>query len=334
MVTVARVDTSFELLWQADRYFFVLLFAAAIVLATVASELSDRLRDSSRLRRAAFALFTVAAIVSQLVLHRWALHRRVPWAVFKVHELRLSNFERLAEKLEREAARLPAGRILRIPDSSFEFDDVHNGVLSARLLVHVANRTRSGRLAVAPEPVADEDARIVSRVLDEWGAEIGAPGDGRFTVRDGRLRRETASGVDFRFRAESEKIVDGFFDWENPGRWMKRAGAVRAHLVKPSLFLECRIPQEVIRPGGVSKPLSLTVELDASGDRVSLGTILISQPETQAKITVPSAFWDAHRGQELTVRLTSDRTWTPETVLGTTDTRELSVMVARVGFGG
>lgn len=321
-------------LYEADRYFFVLLLPLALLAGAVAAAVAERMQGWTIRQRTAILAFCALALAAETVLHHRALLNRVPFDVFAAHERRFVQLSRLARDLTDAASRLPAGSPpLSFPDGDLWFPDVHNRRVSARMLLHVIGAAGS-RLRLAPEPVSERDARILNPVFAAWARAIGDPKSAPKVV-DGRLMRaEAAEVVDFRREPQEQAVVGGFFAWEGTYRWMGPRGELRVTLTRPSLQLVLAAPIRQLREqrGWEAITLSVTAIDEATSTAVPLGTVRVAEDGPSPYTVDPSPFLSRFRGKTARLVLVADRTWRPSEVLaGSQDHRDLSVIVMTAG---
>ncbi|HWM90333.1 MAG TPA: hypothetical protein VN493_06160 [Thermoanaerobaculia bacterium] len=330
LVGLGRWRTSYWELYDADRYFFTLLVPVSLLAGAVAFSVAGHLKGWPRRYRAALLLLVVAGLGSELLLHRRALLRRIPFDVYQAHETRFEQLGRLAELLEAAARDLPPGSPpLEVPDTSLWFPDVHNGHVTTRVLLHVLGRGPGARLRLAKDRVGERDARILNPVLDAWAREIGAPLP-YLAIRDGRLEdASTTPLADFRQGPQPEVVASGFHDWEPGGyRWMSGRGELRLTLAaRRMIFILATVPEAL--------PLNIQVTAvdDVSGIPVPVGMIEVKQAPANLYVLDAVPFLTRFgNGRRVRLVLESDRTWQPSALLpGSFDPRDLSVQVVTAG---
>jgi hypothetical protein len=336
LVGIARWSYPYEELFDADRYFFPLLFPAALFAGTAAAALRERFRADRRIWRALLGLALVA-FGFETLLQRRAMLYRVSWDVYAAHGRRFATLTRLAGMLADAARALPPDAPpLAVPDTNFFFPDVHNGRISTRFLLTISNRRPTPRLVLARGPVGPRDASLLNGVFDAWAREIGA--EPWFAVEDGEIRDLHRPGaVDFVISAQEADVLSGFYAWRQPTRWMGRRGVVRLVLSAPKLRVEFACPVAFLaaaRPPAAVPVLDVVLEDVEGREPVPLGAI---RPEGSAwrayDLAVPGDVWARRRGTPVRVVLASRSTWRPADVLpGSDDGRELSVEVFRITF--
>ena len=338
LVGLRRWKYLYEELYDADRYFFTLLVPASLLVAFAVDRLRMIGEGWSRPRRVAVSLFLAAALGAELFAHRLALTWRFPRAIFDAHERRFSQLEGLAGRLNEAIRKLPPDHpAVRFPDSAIWFPDVHNGRLSTRLLLHVANRDPDPRLVLGGPAVAAEDARVINPALAAWAADIGEPLP-YLSIENGALVNTRESGMaDFRTRSGDENVASGFHGWEGSSRWMRSRGALRLVMTSPRLTFLLAAPMSSIRrvhPDWESIDVTVTVRDEATGYSAPAGVVRIAGDGVREyrldAPQIPSRLGNARRVQLV---LESNRTWRPIEVLpGSADPREMSVQVFRAGF--
>ena len=317
-------------LYEADRYFFPLLLPLALLAGAVAASAADRMQGWTARRRAAILALCAVALGAEVFLHRRALFLRVPFDVFATHERRFDQLSQLTERLEAAASSLPPGSPpLSFPDGNLWFHDVHNGRISARMLLHVIG-SEGPRLRLAPEPVSERDARILNSVFEAWGRTIGEPELAPVVVA-GRLATRSTKMVDFRANAQEQAVVGGFYPWEGFYRWMGQKGELRLILICRRLVVQLGTVDAAVQ----GQPLAVRVTAvdEVTGWSTVLGTIRVrqGQPERQ---TIDAFPFLSHLGTGRRIRLVleSDRTWRPVDLLpGSGDPRQLSVQIFAAG---
>jgi hypothetical protein len=336
LVGVARWNYPYEELFDGDRYFFPLLIPAALLGGAAASALRARLAGDRR-RGAALAGLALAVFGFEVFLQRTAMLNRVSWEVYGAHARRLETVTRLAGMLADAArARPPEAPPLEVPDTNLFFPDIHNGRISTRFLLTIANRRPTPRLVLARGAVKDGDTAVLNGVFDAWARAIGERP--WFTVENGAIRDLHRPGtVDFVIAPQDADVLPGFYPWTQPTRWMGRSAGVRVRLDGGKLRVELACPVGALaaaRPPAPVPVIAVALE-DADGQApVPLGTI---RPEGSAwrayDLAVPEDVRAARAGAPVRVVLRSDTTWRPSAVLpGSRDERELSVEIFRIGF--
>jgi hypothetical protein len=330
LVGLGRWRTSYWELYDADRYFFTLLILVSLLAGAVAFSVAGHLKEWPRHYRAALLLLVVLGLGAELLLHRRAMLRRIPFNIYQAHETRFEQLGLLAGRLEAAARDLPPGSPpLQVPDTSLWFPDVHNGHITTRTLLHVLGEGPSSRLRLGGDRVGERDARLLNPVLDAWAREIGAPLP-YLSIRDGRLEdANTTPLADFRQEPQPEVVVSGFYDREPGGyRWMSRRGELRITLAaRRMIFVLATAPEAV--------PLNIQVTVvdDALGLAVPLGTIQVQQAPLNLYVLDSVPFLSRlGNGRRVRLVLESDRTWRPIDLLpGSFDPRDLSVQVFAAG---
>ncbi|HEX5719792.1 MAG TPA: hypothetical protein VF179_26795 [Thermoanaerobaculia bacterium] len=334
LVGAGRWDWSYADLYEADRYFFVLLLPLAVLAGAVAAAVADRVQGWTARQRAAFLALCVAAAGAEMALHHRALLHRVPFAVFAAHERRFDQLSDLAKRLEATASRLPPGSPpLSFPDGSLWFRDVHNGRISARTLLHVIG-SGGPRLRLAPEPVGERDSRILNAVLAEWARATGDPKTAPVLVAGRLMNAQAADIVDFRADAQEQAVLSGFYPWEGTYRWMGKRGELRLTLARPALqlLLAAPIAELQAKKGWEAILVSVTAVDETTKAAVPLGTVRITQDGPSVYTVDPSPFLSRSPGGKAILVLEADRTWRPGEVLaGSQDQRDLSILVVTAG---
>ncbi|HMA29587.1 MAG TPA: hypothetical protein VKS23_06970 [Thermoanaerobaculia bacterium] len=336
LVAIARWNYPYAELFDADRYFFLLLISAALFAGSAAAALHERLRADRRLTAALLGL-ALATFGLEALLHRRAMLYRATLDVYAAHARRFATLTRLAGMLADEARSLPPdAQPLQVPDTNLFFPDVHNGRISTRFLLTISNRRPTRRLVLARGPVGSRDASVLNGVFGAWDREMGVKP--WFLVESGEIRDLHRPGVvDFTISAQEADVLSGFYAWGRPSRWMGGRGVVRAVLAGPRLRVELACPVDALaaaRPPAAIPVLDVALE-DADGrEPVPLGAI---RPEGSAwrayDLAIPEDAWERRRGTPTRVVLTSRTTWRPAEVLpGSADRRNLSVEVFRISF--
>lgn len=321
-------------LFEADRYFFVLLLPLALLVGAAAAAAVDRMNGWTSRQRTAILALCAVAFGAELVLHRRAVLGRVPFDIFAAHERRFAQLSGLADSLSAAASKLPPGSPpLLLPDDELSFHDVHNRRVSARMLLHVIASDAS-RLGLASGPVSARDAGILNPVFAAWGHAIGEPKLAPRVV-DGRLTKPKAGElVDFRQGPEEPAVLAGFYPWEGTYRWMGQRGELRLTLTAPSLQLVLAAPISQLRAarGWSAIALSVTAIDETTNTAVTLGTIRVNEDGPRAYAVDASPFLLRFRGRSARLVLEADRTWRPTEVLpGSQDPRNLSVILVTAG---
>jgi hypothetical protein len=336
LVALARWNYPYEELFDADRYFFPLTMAAALGGAALVASLRTRLAGDP-VRRRVLAALALAAFGFSVFLHRTALLNRVSWGVYAAHAARLAQLTTLAGLLSDAARALPAGSApLAVPDANLRVPGIHNGWISTRFLLAIANRRPTPRLVLADGPVGGRDAAVLNDAFERWRIAIGEP-EPWFAVEDGALRDlRQRDAVDFLFSSR-DADVSGFWGWERPRRWMGRRATVRIVVSTPDLRVDASCPVTLLaaaRPPVPPPSLEVSVEDEAGGPPVPLGRIAAVERDRHIyTFRVPDAVFAGLRGRTARVILAASPTWRPADVTpGSDDTRELSVEVFRVSF--
>lgn len=328
----------YEELYDADRYFFGLLIPASLLAALVVDRIRRRTLNWSRGRRAGLAFVLAGFVAAEFFAHRFALARRFPRAIFDAHQRRFAQLDLLATRLNDAARRLPPGHpSLHFPDSSFWFPDVHNGRLTARLLLAAIDRNRPARLDLGRTSVGPEDARLLNPVLAAWAHDIGEESP-YLTIESGFLRNARQRGMaDFRRQESAERVVSGFYAWEGTSRWMGRRSELRLVMTSPRLSFLLAAPMNTIRlvhPEWKSLDVRVTLVDEDTGYTSVAGVLHVVQEGLQPYQLV-SGELPARLGNSRRVHmvLECDQTWRPVEVLpGSADRRELTVQVFQAGF--
>lgn len=328
----------YEELYDADRYFFGLLIPASLLAGFVIDRIRVVSVDWSRVRRVGLVSVLAGFVAAEFFAHRFALVRRFPRAIFDMHEKRFSQLGVLATLLNDAALRLPPGHpSLHFPDSSFWFPDVHNGRLSARLLLAVVDRNRPLRLELGGPSVGTEDARLLNPVLAAWAHDIGEQPP-YLTIESGSLVNARERGMaDFRRHDSAQSVVSGFYAWEGSSRWMERRGELRLVMTSPRLSFALAAPMNAIRlvhPDWKSLDVRVTIVDEATGFTSAAGVLRVVE-EGLLPYSLVSGELPARLGNARIVHLVleCDQTWRPIEVLpGSPDRRELTVQVFQAGF--
>lgn len=328
----------YEELYDADRYFFGLLIPASLLVGFVVDRIRAISVDWSRARRAGLAFALAGVVATEFFAHRFALDRRFPRTIFDMHERRFSQLGLLATRLNDAARRLPPKHPpLRFPDASFWFPDVHNGRLSARLLLAVVDRNRPPRLKLGRRSVGAEDARLLNPVLAAWAHDIGEEPP-YLTIESGVLVNARERGMaDFRRHDSAQSLVSGFYAWEGTSRWMGRRGELRLVMTSPRLSFLLASPMKEIRlahPDWKSLDVRVTIVDEATGYTSPAGVLRVVeggiQPYHLESGDLPARLGNARR---VHLVLECEQTWRPIEVLpGSADRRELTVQVFQAGF--
>lgn len=337
LVGLGRWRTTYWELYDADRYFFTLLVPLSLLAGAVAASVAAALSAWPRRLTAALLLLVAAGLGAELVLHRRAMLRRVPFDVYAAHEARYQSLERLAAGLERTARDLPPGSPpLEVPDTALWFPEIHNGHLTTAFLLHISGRVESDRLRLGGPRVDERNAAVLNRVLTAWARETGEELP-YLSIVDGRLvNARVVALADFRTGPQALAVVSGFYDWEGSSRWMDERGELLLTLTSPGLAFHLAVPMaslQAAHPDWESLPVRVSVADDATGFTVPLGTIEVAGEGVQLYRLDATPFM-ARFGAGRTVRLIleCDRVWRPVDVLpGALDARRLTVQVFAAG---
>lgn len=336
LVGLGRWRNSYRELYDADRYFFTLLFPLSFLAAAVADSVARHLRAWPRRTRAALLLLASLALGAELALHRSAMLGRIPFAIYQAHEDRFAQLERLAARLQ-AAARSPGEPPLEIPDTDLWFPNVHNGRISTRTLLYAIGRGPGPGLRLGGPTVGERDARRLNPVLAAWAREIGEPLPYLSVVQGRLVDAHVIRLADFRTGPQERAVVSGFYGWEGTSRWMGGSGELRLTLAlsTPGLVFHFAVPPEALHDGAAARPITIDVSAVDEAARWStpLGTIRVEQEGLQVYRLDATAFLSRlGNGRIVHLLLRSDRTWRPAgTIAGSTDTRDLSVQVFAAG---
>lgn len=335
LVGAGRWNWPYADLYEADRYFFTLLLPLALLAGAVAASAAERMQGWTFRQRAAVLALCAVVLGAELALHGRALRQRVPFGVFAAHEHRFNQLSQLVERLEAAASSLPPGSPpLSFPDGNLWFHDVHNGRISARLLLHGIG-SGEPRLRLAPEPVSERDARILNNVFTAWAPAVGEPLP-YLVIEGGRLvDAHSIRFADFRKGPADPAMVSGFYGWEDSYRWMGGRGELRLTLTCRQLNFHLGTAEPALRGSSGPRPLDVRVTAvdEATGWSAVLGTIHVDQPGPLPYALDAFPFLSRlGAGRNVHLVLESDRTWRPVDLLpGSADPRELSVMVFAAG---
>jgi hypothetical protein len=336
LIGIGRWQLGWDDLFQADRYFFTLLFPFSLIIGVLVHELFAALSGAAVRRRLALVLLAGVGFL-ELELHRVAMFRRVPFAEFDTHARVFSNFALLADGLTEAAIHRPeAQRPARFPDTAFFDPDVHNNLLTSRLLLFVLNRHPTSHLQLGGPDVEPADQQWLDPILQRW-CDSPAGQAHRLTFRDGRLIDEAElSDADFRVRSDDRAVVGGLFPREASWRWMGPYGQIRLRMNSPTLEIMTSVPMAAFKSGASRSPIVVHVfAVEESSTRIGeLGNVSVhgGEPET-FHLAVPPPFWNQFSQAAVRVTLQADRTWRPiDVIAGSGDFRDLSIMILRVRF--
>jgi hypothetical protein len=338
LVGLGRFDTPYDDLYAADRYFFTLLLPICLAGAGVATGLAAVAGTWPPRRRRALALALASAVAAEAVLHFAALCARVPFAIFAQHEHRFEELGLLAAALARTARQVPPGQArLRFPDSDLHFPDVHNGRISAALLLFGAGRGKTG-VELAAGPVGQREERVLNPVLRLWAETAGEPLP-FLSIAGGRLfDAHYRVMADFRRDGGEAMVVSGFYAWQDASRWMMQRGVLQLTADGPWIVLVAGAPaREIARRHPERPPISVHVSVtdQASGINVPIGTVAIGPGDGDGLRTLDgSAFFRVFgAGRRALLVLDAGPPWRPIDVLPPSrDGRLLTVRVAAAGF--
>ncbi|MBV8199748.1 MAG: hypothetical protein JOZ15_03900, partial [Acidobacteria bacterium] len=334
LVGSGRFNWWYGELFEADRYFFVLLLPLALLTGAAAASIAEAAAAWTPRQRLALAACCVVALGAELTLHRRAVLGRVPFDVFAAHERRFVQLEDLAARLTAAAAKLPPGAPpLAVPDGDLWVPELHNHRVSARMLLHVIGAP-GPRLRLAAEPVSERDARILNAVFTAWASANGEPQAAPHVVAGRLLRAASGRIVDFRAGPQEQAVGNGFYAWEGGYRWLGRRGELRLTPASPTLQLVLATPLRQLRAafGWSAIALSVTAVDEATRTAVPLGTVRVANDGPSTYTLDASPFFARFRGRPARLLLAADRTWRPSEVMaGSRDRRELSVQVISAG---
>jgi hypothetical protein len=338
LVGIGRFRVSVEDLYYSDRYFFTLLIPLSLLAAVGADGVRAALGRRSRGSRLALRTCLVAFLGAELLLHRWAVVRRVPFHVYEQHGSRFRQLALLADRLDSATKSLPSDAPpISFPDSSIAYNDVHNGHLTTRVLLFAARPTRATRLALGGRRVSARDEAFLNPILEGWARDIGEPVP-YLMVQNGLLvnARDRAC-ADFRADACERTAHLGLYPWEGTFRWMGAQAELQLTLSSSRVLIEASAPWSAIHarfPDWRALTINVTLEDPVSGRSEELGSLEISGDAAAPRtFVVAESFVSEAAGHVVTLRLMSDRTWRPLDLWPTSpDRRALSVQLSRAGF--
>lgn len=335
LVGLGRWKVSLSELWDGDRYYFGFLAPFALLVAHAVARVGSTLRESGRATRAAMGLALGGWVLVECALHRTAMLRRVPFAIYDAHARRLEQLSDLARRVERETE---VNGPVDFPDSAFFFRDVHNNRISSRLFLSVCDRQRSGRIRLAPEPVDAGAAARLDAVLAAWSSAEGADRPS-FRIVGGFLRNmHESSRIDFRVQDVPEAVGDGFFPWEGSYRWTGDRGLLRlSYDGSPSLHLVLAVPVDSIRarrPDVDAVRVRVRLSFPGGVEPIDGGTLeLRSSAIAEHVVTLPRSAKGITPGAAGLLALRVEPAWRPIDVLpGSGDARTLGVQVYAAWF--
>jgi hypothetical protein len=338
LVGLGRAGGSYGDIYDADRYFFTLLMPICLLAAGIAAGLQAAAAGWPRERRRAAAVLVAAALAAEAVLHHDALAARVPFAIFAQHERRFAQLARLDDALGRAARRVAAGQPPpRFPESSLFFPEVHNGRVSAALLLDVIGRGRTG-VELARGKVGERDERLLNPALDQWAREIGEPVPYLVISRGRLIDYHRSVMADFTRDAGDATVVSGFWPWEGGSRWMGERAELRLSAELPAVILRLGAPlAEIARRFPARPPLAVNVSIVdvVSGVSVPIGGVTLVRGGDFVQYTLDAApfFRQFGAGRVVLLVLEAGPAWRPADVLpGSADERRLTVRVAAAGF--
>lgn len=337
LVAVARVKAPAEELFDADRYFFPLLVPLALLSGAAFGSLAERAAAWPRRQRSVLWAVLGAVLLVELTLHAFAVRRRAPLGVYAAHGRRLEQLKRLGELLADRASALPRGEPpLAFPDGTFSFPDVHNGRLSARLLLYVATTHRPSRLVLGDAVVGPRDAAIVDEVLVAWARERGEPPT--FRIRGGQLEdAHRPEEVRFELGPSEGAVVEGMHVWERAFRWAGPRAVLELRAGGSRLRLRLAAPVTALRaavPGLDGPRVAVSLQDPASGAVYRLGEVrLEGDAIADHHLELPAEVASIVTGRAVRIVLEGAPVWRPRDVLpGATDERAVTVQVYEVAF--
>jgi hypothetical protein len=279
-----------------------------------------------------------ASFGAELLAHRSALLRQFPRDVFDAHQRRFSQLEHLARRLNNAVVSLPPGHApLHFPDSGIWFPDVHNGTISARLILFGIDRSRPRLLQLGASSVSSEDEQLLNPILDGWARDCGEAIP-YVSIQNGVLVNERErTTADFRAQASDNVVITGFYSWESFGRWMMRRGELQLVMGSSRLSLLLAAPMSALRkshPDWQTLDIRVTLLDENTASTFPLGTIRIKDDGVH-EYQIDASVFTKRLGNARRVRLVMDsrEVWRPAEIFpGSRDERELTVQVFRVGF--
>jgi hypothetical protein len=318
LIGLFRFHQSYYELIDADRYFYPLFVPLALLAGAVASSIS--LVDWPRVARFVFILCLIAGVCSEFALHRRAMLRRFPAAIYARYGRRMATLRLLVRRLE-------AAGPLALPKNIIWFDEADRAIDTAVLtnLLSDGKRLRVGD---------NIDSLRLNPLLDAWARDVGERVP-YVRVVDGTLvNTHIATTVDFR-SASFDPWISGFLEWQNPFRWMNRRGELLAMLGTSDLELRIAAPMSDLRrihPDWTSMPVRVSLRDEESGDTIFLGVANITADGVQQfRFSTKAMLARFGAGRVSATILECGRAWTPSEVYGTRDTRERTVQVYSAG---
>jgi hypothetical protein len=341
LVGLGRAANSYGELYEADRYFFTLLLPISLLAAGITAGLRAAAGGWPPLRRRALVAILAGAVAAEAVLHFETLQQRVTFPAFAQHERRFAQLARLDTYLARAARQLPPGQPPpRFPDSDLHFPDVHNGYVSAALLLYGVGRGRTGVELARGPAVGERDARILDPALAAWAVSIGEPLP-YLSIANGRLvDAHLHTMTDFRREPGDAMILSGFYPWEGAHRWMSQHGVLRLTTEGHQLGLILGAPARQIAQRFPDRPpilVRVTLVDEMTRIAVPIGAITVGPGDGDAVHLLDTRAFASRFGNGRRVLLVLDAgpAWRPADVVPhSTDPRPLTVRIAAAGFAG
>ena len=341
LIGLARAGSSYGDLYDADRYFFTLLLPISLLAAGATAGLRTLVAGWPPLRRRALVALLACAVAAEAVLHFDTVQERVSFVAFAQHEHRFEQLARLDSALARAARQVPPGLAPpRFPNSDLHFPDVHNGRVSAALLLLGVGRGRTG-VELAGGPVGERDARLLNPALAEWARSIGEPLP-YLSIAGGQLvDAHLHVMADFRREPGDAMVVSGFYPWEGGYRWMSGRGVLQLTTSEvPQIVLRLGAPAAQIArrfPGRPAIRVNLSLIDQVTRIEFPIDTITVGPEEGDADHVVDCSSFSSHfgAGRRVLLVLTAGPAWRTADVLPPSlDQRLLTVRVAAAGFAG
>ncbi|MEA2235815.1 MAG: hypothetical protein QOC81_539 [Thermoanaerobaculia bacterium] len=320
LIGLFRYRMSYAEFYDTDRYFYPLLIPISLLAGAVAASIS--LSGWTRVSRVILTLALIAGLCGEAALQWRAMLRLLPVHTFDRHARRFASLEKLVHRLE-------AAGPLEIPNNRVWFDELDTPI-DAAVMTNILSDGKRLRLAQGAV-----DSRRLDPLFDAWANEIGERLPFVRIVDGVMINRHIPTTIDFRAAPFDDWIIEGFYEWEKPSRWMNKRGALIAMLAPSDLDLLIAAPVSDLRrkhPEWTSLPVRVSLRDGEGGFKVLVGVANIAEDGIH-RYRFPTKAMRARigAGNMVMILLECDHAWTPSEIYGTSDVRERTVQVYSAG---